>query len=71
MKKFQDYTGSSLNDYIYKVRMRKAAQLLVSSNTPVGKVAEQVGILNENYFYKLFRKAYGCTPRDFSNRAEE
>ena len=68
MKKFQDYTGSSLNDYICKVRMREAAQLLVSSNTPVSKVAEQVGILNENYFYKLFKKAYGCTPRDFSNK---
>ncbi|MBD5457333.1 MAG: helix-turn-helix transcriptional regulator [Lachnospiraceae bacterium] len=70
MKKFQDYTGCSLNDHIYKVRMRKAAQLLVSSNTPVSKVAEQVGILNENYFYKLFKKAYGCTPRDFSNKMD-
>lgn len=68
MKKFQDYTGSSLNDYIYMVRMRKAAQLLTSSNIPIGKVAEQVGILNENYFYKLFKKAYGCTPREFSSQ---
>lgn len=68
MKKFQDYTGGSLNDYIYMVRMRKAAQLLLSSNDPIGKVAEKVGILNENYFYKLFRKAYGCTPREFSNK---
>lgn len=68
MKKFQDYTGSSLNDYIYKVRMGKAAQLLVSSNTSISKVAEQVGILNENYFYRLFKKAYGCTPREYSNQ---
>ncbi|WP_373214207.1 helix-turn-helix domain-containing protein [Ruminococcus sp. 5_1_39BFAA] len=68
MKKFQDYTGGSLNDYIYKVRMRKAAQLLISSNTPISKIAEQVGIMNENYFYRLFKKAYGCTPREFSKQ---
>lgn len=68
MKKFQDYTGGSLNDYIYKVRMRKAAQLLISSHTSISKVAEQVGILNENYFYRLFKKAYGCTPREYSNQ---
>lgn len=67
MKKFQDYTGTSLNDYIYLKRMNKAAELLTSSNESISKIAEQIGIVNENYFYKLFKKAYGCTPREYSN----
>lgn len=66
MKKFQDSTGVSLNDYITEIRMRQAAAILKNSDLPISKVAEQVGILNENYFYKLFKKMYGCTPREFS-----
>ena len=66
MRKFQDYSGISLNDYIYETRMRQAAVLLADKSLPVNKVAEQVGILNENYFYRLFKKMYGCTPRKFS-----
>lgn len=55
-----------MNDYIYETRMRQAAVLLADKSLPVNKVAEQVGILNENYFYRLFKKMYGCTPRKFS-----
>lgn len=67
MKKFQDCSGISLTDYITDIRMRKAATILKNSNQAISKVAEQVGILNENYFYKLFKKTYGCTPREFSS----
>lgn len=67
MKKFQDYSGTSLNDYITEVRMRQAAILLKNSALPISKISEQVGLLNENYFYKLFKKTYGCTPREFTN----
>lgn len=68
MKKFQDSAGLSLNDYIYEIRMQQAALLMTESNLPINKVAEQVGILNENYFYRLFKKKYGCTPRQFSSQ---
>lgn len=68
MKRFQNYTGTSLNDYILDIRMEQAASLLKSSNLSVSKIASQVGILNENYFYKLFKKTYGCTPREYSVR---
>ena len=68
MKKFQDYTGSSLTDFITSVRMRKAAELLTATNLSIGKISEQVGLPNENYFYRLFKKTYGCTPREYSAR---
>lgn len=68
MKKFQDSAGISINDYIYEIRMQQAAILLTESNLPINKVAEQVGILNENYFYRLFKKKYGCTPRKYSQQ---
>lgn len=66
MKRFLNYSGISLNEYILEVRMHQAAVLLKNSDYAIGKIAASVGILNENYFYKLFKKFYGCTPREYS-----
>lgn len=71
MKKFIQCTGISLNEYILDIRMKQAAYLLTHSKLPVNKIAENIGIENENYFYRLFKKVHGCTPREFSNRADE
>jgi AraC-like DNA-binding protein len=68
MKKFKQCTGISINEYILDVRMKQAVYLLKHSDMPVNKVAENIGIENENYFYRLFKKVYGCTPRNFADR---
>ncbi|HHV10148.1 MAG TPA: helix-turn-helix transcriptional regulator [Clostridiales bacterium] len=68
MKKFKQCTGISLNEYILDIRMKQAVYLLTHSDLPINKVAENIGIENENYFYRLFKKVYGCTPRNFCNR---
>ena len=64
-KKFRQCTDISLNDYILNYRMKQAAILLTDTNMSIKKVAESVGIINENYFYQLFKKQFGCTPREF------
>ena len=64
-KKFRQCTDISLNDYILNYRMKQAAILLTDTNLSIKKVAESVGIVNENYFYQLFKKQFGCTPREF------
>ena len=50
--------------------MKKAASLLLNTSSSINDIAEQVGIDNVNYFYKLFKKAYGCTPREFPEYRE-
>ena len=71
MKKFKQCTGLSLNEYILDIRMKQAAELLLHSKLPVNKIADNIGIENENYFYRLFKKVYGCTPREFSSRKDQ
>lgn len=68
VKKFKMYTGISLNEYILDVRMKEAAYLLTKTDMPISQVASNLGIENENYFYKLFKKVYGCTPREFTKK---
>jgi AraC-like DNA-binding protein len=68
MYKFKEAAGISLNEYIVDLRMRKAANLLRNTDMPVSRIAGEIGLENDTYFYKLFKKIYHCTPREFSER---
>lgn len=59
---FRDNTGMSLPDYINAVRMQKAAELLESTDLSVSKIAARIGILNETYFFTMFKKHFGASP---------
>ena len=59
---FHKETGKPPITYLNEVRMREAARRLVESNLPVNQIAAQVGILDTNYFIKLFKRTYGQTP---------
>lgn len=68
MKKFKTCTDLSLNEYILNIRMKQAVHLLTNTNMSVSQITKSIGIENENYFYRLFKKAYGCTPREFASK---
>ena len=69
MKKFKSLTGITLNEHIITVRMKKATNLLRNTKDSISSIAEQVGITNTSYFYKLFKDYYGFTPREFADRS--
>ena len=62
---FKKETGKNLTDYINEKRMEKAALLLQTSNLQIQTVAQKCGILDVNYFTKLFKKYKGITPREY------
>jgi AraC-like DNA-binding protein len=68
MYRFKENTGISLSEYIADVRMHKAAALLQNTNLSIHQVALQTGIENYTYFYRLFKNAYHCTPKEFIKR---
>jgi AraC-like DNA-binding protein len=68
MFKFKEATGIPLNEYIVDLRMRKAVHLLRNTNLSVSRITAAIGLENDTYFYKLFKKIYHCTPREFSER---
>ena len=61
--------GKSLNTLITEERVYAAKRLLKTSSAPVREIGAQVGILDYNYFTKLFRRYTGRTPRAY--RAEK
>lgn len=52
-------------NYLRKVRMENASSLLLSTEYSIQEISVMVGIMDANYFVKLFKKEYGETPSEF------
>ena len=59
-------TGMSINQFIRNIRLRKAAELLLSTDLPISEVAYQTGFSSPGYFTKCFTTEFGVNPRDFN-----
>lgn len=59
------YTGMSLHQYLLKMRIRYAVQLLENTGLPIGQVAEKSGFHSVSYFSKYFRQCTGSAPSAF------
>ncbi len=65
-KVFKKKTGSSLMDYVAKVRIEKAKKLLERTALSVSEIAMETGYSNTAYFTKMFKKyTDGVTPREY------
>jgi AraC-like DNA-binding protein len=68
---FKKETGVTIHQYILRIRIRNAENMLQSGNYKVHEVAEHCGFSDVVHFYKLFRAIRGfppsrCIPRGTS-----
>lgn len=69
---FRERYNLSLHDYLSQLRMSHAAIMLREDPAlPIGKVAEAVGIPDQRYFSRCFRREYGVTPGEYRARSQE
>lgn len=68
---FKEITGISPNQYILSVRIKKAKSLLQDTDMSVASIAEYVGISEQNYFSRVFKKQVGISPTDYREKARE
>jgi two-component system response regulator YesN len=61
-KLFKEMTGINSGEYIRKVRIGKAKELLQHDEYKVSDVAEMCGYINISHFYSAFKKDIGMTP---------
>lgn len=62
---FTAATGLSPMDYVTKLRIEKAAELLRFTTLSVEEIAARVGYASGSYFSKVFRARVGFPPGDF------
>lgn len=61
-KIFKMISGMSPVDYVNRVRILRSLELLQTTYMSVAEVANTVGISDQNYFARLFKKIVGCPP---------
>ncbi len=62
---YRKQIGVSIQEMINQRRMVEAKKLVEAEDTPFTEIAESVGISNTLYFYTLFKKSYGMTPKEY------
>ncbi|HOV75885.1 MAG TPA: helix-turn-helix transcriptional regulator [Candidatus Hydrogenedentes bacterium] len=66
--RLQRHFGMSFSEYLGRLRVDKAKELLRRTQLSAGDVARRVGIRDVSNFGKLFRKFEGMTPLEYRNQ---
>ncbi|MEL6251402.1 MAG: AraC family transcriptional regulator [Bacteroidota bacterium] len=67
-RKFKESMGESPGQYIKKLRLRTAANMLDTSKELISAIAYECGFSDPNYFSKSFQSVYGLSPKQYRNR---
>ena len=65
---FKKETGSTVSEYVREKRMKHAAHLLSTTQLQVQTVALNCGIMDAQYFSKLFKNKFGMTPIEYREK---
>jgi transcriptional regulator GlxA family with amidase domain len=68
LRRFRKATGLTTTEYVQRLRIGKAQELLQFSTSPVDRVAWEVGYADAGAFRKVFRRIVGLTPNEFRRR---
>lgn len=64
-------TGLGVNDYINRIRIERATELLTYTDKPIADIASEVGFTYPRYFSTLFKKIKGITPTQFKENIKK
>ena len=65
MKLFKQDYGMSIYDYVQKVRMERAKELLKDPKVNIQNISQMVGYSNNNYFSKAFKTYFHISPSEY------
>jgi YesN/AraC family two-component response regulator len=66
-KQFKNENNKTLTNYVNEKRVFTSLKYLATTDLPIQNVAELVGIYDENYFSRLFKKYQNITPSKYRN----
>ncbi len=64
---FKEETGETFIEYLTRIRIERAKELIKDPVMPIGEVGQAVGYADPNYFSRIFKKNVGKTPSEYRN----
>ena len=65
---FKNHTGMAIHEFLIELRLKAAAELLVTSSLSISEISKQVGIPDIYHFSKFFKSKMGLTPTKYRNQ---
>lgn len=65
-KLFKASTGKKLHEYVEEQRIKKAVDLLVSTDMSLAQIAYECGFSSQSYFSYAFKRSKGISPRAYA-----
>lgn len=66
---FRTLAGQTPVEYLLNHRLRHARRMLVSTEKSITEIARASGFESVAYFDRVFRRVFGCTPRQMRHKA--
>lgn len=67
-KMFKKYTGLNFTNYLSRLRIEKAKNLLLNPNLRVSEIAYEVGFQSLTHFNRVFKKIIGQSPTEYRSQ---
>ncbi|WP_027633678.1 helix-turn-helix domain-containing protein [Clostridium hydrogeniformans] len=64
-RKFKEFTGISVMEYIKTKKLIFSTKLLIKTNIRICEIALEAGFQYEQSYIRAFKKAYGITPKQY------
>lgn len=68
---FATHNKEGFSEYLNRIRIEKACDLLNRGDVPISDISSQVGYSDHSYFTKVFRKQRGMSPSQYRKRIQE
>jgi len=59
---FRDHLGCTVGDYVRRLRVRRACELLTQTSVPLTEVAMQAGFFDQSHMTRVLKSFLGVTP---------
>jgi AraC-like DNA-binding protein/ligand-binding sensor protein len=67
-KMFKKVTGLNFTDYVSRLRVERARNLLLNKNLRVSEIAYEVGFQSLTHFNRVFKRILGVSPTQYRSR---
>ena len=68
-RKLKAITGKTTSEFINYSRLQLAITLIKTKKISIAELAFAVGFNNASYFSKCFKKEFGCSPKEYAEKA--